>query len=85
MSLSSTNRNRSIDATRTSLETQMECDFMQLASKAGHFTLGKHYLLVILSFVCDVEGDETMSPSFAAENEAIDASSSSLESLIATL
>ena len=45
----------------------------------------KNYLLALFTFVRGVEGDEAPSPSFAAENEAIDASSSSLEALIATL
>ena len=43
------------------------------------------YLFADLSLFASVEGDEATSPSFAAENKAIDASSSSLEALIATL
>ena len=45
----------------------------------------KNYLLALSIFVHGVEGDEATSPSFTAGNEAIDASSSSLEALIATL
>ena len=82
---SSTSRNGSIDASRLSLEAQMEHDFVQLAGKSGHFTHGKNSLLAILSFVRGKQGDETTSPSFEAENEAIDASSSLLEVLISTL
>ena len=57
-----------------------------MAGKAEHFGHGKKtYLLAIFTFVHGVEGDEATSPSFASENAAIDASSSSLEALIATL
>ena len=64
----------------------MQRDFMQLESEVGHFAHGKkNYLTSLFTFVHGVEGDEATSPSFAAENEAIDASSSSLEALIATL
>ena len=85
MSPSFASRNGSMDASRLSLEVQMKRDIMQLAGKAGHFTNKKNYLLVILSFVHGVEGDEATSPSFATENEAIDTSSMSLEAFIATL
>ena len=44
----------------------------------------KNYLLALFTFVSGVEGDEAMSPSFAAENQPIDASSLSLEVVIAT-
>ena len=44
----------------------------------------KTYLFALFIFVRGVEGDEATSPSFTAENEAIDASSASLEALIAT-
>ena len=81
---SSASRKGSIDAPRASLEVQMQRYFMQLAGEAGHFTQRKNYLLAIVSFVRGAEGDEATSPSFAAENAAIDASSSSLEALIAT-
>ena len=60
----------------------MECDFMQLAGKVGHFTSGKNCPLVILSSVHGIEGDKAMSPSFEAENKVIDASSASLEARI---
>ena len=82
---SSASRNGSIDASRLSLEAQMEHDFMQLEAKVGHFAHRKKNLIALFTFVRGVEGDEATSPSFAAENEAIDASSSSLEALIATL
>ena len=79
-------RHKSIDASRLSLEVQIERDFMQLAGRAEHFGHGKkNYLLAIFSFVRGAEGDEATSPSFASENAAIDASSSSLEALIASL
>ena len=42
------------------------------------------YLFANLSLLTSREGDEVTSPSCATENEAIDASSSSLEALIAT-
>ena len=63
----------------------MKCDFMLLQGKVGHFAHGKNYVLAILSFVHSTEGDEAMSPSFAAKNVAIDASNSLLEGLIAPL
>ena len=64
----------------------MARDFLQLPGKAGYFPHGKKtYLLAILSFVHGVAGDEATSSSFSAENEATDASSSSLEAFIATL
>ena len=57
---------------------------MQLEGEVGHLHTEKKYLLAIVSFVRGTEGHEATSPSFAAENAAIDASSSSLEALIAT-
>ena len=54
-------------------------------TKLGIYTRKKNYLLALFIFVRGVEGDEATSPSFTAGNEAIDASSSSLEALIATL
>ena len=45
----------------------------------------KNYLLALSIFFCGVEDDEATSPSFVADNLAIDASSSSLEALIAIL
>ena len=54
-------------------------------AKLGTLHTEKNYLTSLFTFVRGVEGDEATSPSFAAENEAIDASSSSLEALIATL
>ena len=42
------------------------------------------YLFADLSVFISGEGDEATSPSFTAENEGIDASSASLEALIAT-
>ena len=56
----------------------MERDFMQLEGEVGHFAHGKKYLLALFTFGPGVEGDEATWPSFANENEAIDASSSSL-------
>ena len=53
-------------------------------AKLGTLHTEKNYLTSLFTFVYGVEGDEATSPSFAAENEAIDASSSSLEALIAT-
>ena len=79
-------RNGSLDGSTLSLETQMERDFMQLEGEVGHFAHEKKqpYLLALFTFVNGVEGDEATSPSFVAKNEAIEASSSSLEALIAT-
>ena len=82
---SSASRNVLIDASRLSVEAQMECDFMQLEGEVGHFAHRKKLPACAFYLFCGVEGDEATSPSFAAENEAIDASSSSLEALIATL
>ena len=84
-SSSSASRNGSIDASRLSLEAQMERDFMQLEGEVGHFAHGKNYLIAFFYLILGVEDDEATSPCFVAENEAIDASSSSLEALIATL
>ena len=81
---SSASRNGSIHASRLSLEAQMECDFILLEGEARHFAHGKNYLLVILSFVHDAEGDEATLSSSIAENAAINASSSSLEAVGAT-
>ena len=53
-------------------------------AKLGTLHTEKNYLFALFIFFCGVEGDEATSPSFAAENQAIDASSSSLEALIAT-
>ena len=53
-------------------------------AKLGTLHTEKNYLLALFISVRGVEGDEATSLSFAAENEAIDASSSSLEALIAT-
>ena len=54
-------------------------------AKLGTLHTEKNYLTLRFTFVHGVEGDEATSPSFAAENKAIDASSSLLEALIATL
>ena len=51
--------------------------------KLGTLHKEKNYLFVLFTFVRGVEGDEATSPSFAAENQTIDASSSSLEAVIA--
>ena len=49
MSPSSASRNGSIDASRLSLEAQMEREFMLLKGEVKHFAHGKKYLLAILS------------------------------------
>ena len=54
-------------------------------AKLGTLHTEKNYLIAFFTFVRGVEGDEATSPSFAAENKAIDASSSSLEALVTTL
>ena len=54
-------------------------------AKLGTLHTKQNYLLALFTFIRGVEGDKATSPSFAAENEAIDASSSSLEALIATV
>ena len=82
---SSASGNGSIYASRSSPEAQIARYFLQLEDEVGHFHTEKNYLLALSSFVRGVEGDEATSPSFTAGNEAIDASSSSLEALIATL
>ena len=81
---SSSSINGLIDASRLSPQAQMECDFMQLEGEVGHFAQGKNNLIALFTFVHGVESDEATPPSFAAENKAIDASSSLLEALIAT-
>ena len=53
-------------------------------AKLGTLHTEKYYLLALFTFVCGVEGDEETSPCFAAENQAIDVSGSSLEAAIAT-
>ena len=53
-------------------------------AKLGTLHMEKNYLITFFTFVCGAEGDGAMSPSFVVENEAIEASSSSLEGLIAT-
>ena len=53
-------------------------------AKLGTLHTEKKYSLALFTFVPGVEGDEATSPSFANENEAIDASSSSLEAVSAT-
>ena len=45
----------------------------------------KKYLLPTFTFVHCAKGDEAMSPSFARRNGSIDASSSSLKALVATM
>ena len=78
---SSTSRNGLIPASSLSLEVQMEREFILLEGEARHFAHGKNYLLAILSFFHDTEGDEATSPSFVSENTAIDATRSWLEAL----
>ena len=82
---SSASGNGSIYASRSSPEAQIARYFLQLEDEVGHLHTEKNYLLALSSFVRGVEGDEATSPSFIVGNEAIDASSSSLEALIATL
>ena len=77
--LSFASRNESIDASRLSLEVQMECDFMQLEGEVGHFAHGKNCLLANLTFVCGAKGDRATSPSFASRNGSIYASRLALE------
>ena len=79
MSPSFANRNRSIDASKLSLEAQMECYFMLLEGEVGPFANGKTYLLAIFTFVHGAEGDRATSPSFASRNRSIDASKLSLK------
>ena len=62
---SSASRNGSIDASRLSLEAQMERDFMKLEGEFRHFAHKKNYLLALFTFVHGVEDDEATSPSFA--------------------
>ena len=53
-------------------------------ANGSSFTTANKYLFADLLFFTAGEGDEATSPSVAAENVAIDASSSSLEAPIAT-
>ena len=54
-------------------------------AKLGTLHTEKNYLNALFTFVRGVEGDKATSPSFGAENAAIDASSLLLEAVIATL
>ena len=45
-------RNGLIDASRLSLEAQMERDFMQLEGEVGHFAHGKKTYLTSLFYLC---------------------------------
>ena len=54
-------------------------------ANGGIFTIANKYLSADLLFFTPGEGDEATSPSFAAENAAIEASSASLEVLITSL
>ena len=54
-------------------------------ANGSSFTIANKYLFVDLFLFESGEGDEATSPSFVAENKAIDASSMSLEAIIATL
>ena len=45
---SSASRNGLIDASRLSLEAQMERDFMQMEDEVGHIAYGKNYLMRFL-------------------------------------
>ena len=66
---SSASRNGSIDASRLSLEAQMQRYFMQLEGEAGPLcTRKKNYLLVTFSFFRGSEGDRATSPSSASRN-----------------
>ena len=76
---SSTSRNGLIDASRLSLEAQMERDFMQLEGEVGHFAQEKKYQLALFTFARGSEGDRATSPSSASRNRSIDASRLSLE------
>ena len=71
-------RYTSISAYRWSLRAQMARYFMQLACEVGHFTHGINYLLAILSFFRDAEGDGETSPPFATRCTSISAYSASL-------
>ena len=54
-------------------------------ANGGVFTMANKCLFADLLFFIAREGDEATSPSFAAENAAIEASSASLEAFIANL
>ena len=76
---SSASRNGWIDASRLSLEAQMERDFMQPEAEVGHFAHGKKYQLALFTSVPGSEGDRARSPSSASRNGSIDGSRLSLE------
>ena len=79
-SFSFASRNGSIDASRLSLEAEMERYFMLLEGEGGHFANEKKtYLLVLFTFVHGAEGDRATSPSSASKNGSTDGSRSSPE------
>ena len=57
----------------------------EVDANGGVFTMANKYLSADLLFFTARKGDKATSPSFAAENAAIEASSASLEALIAIL
>ena len=78
-SASSTSRNRLIDASRLSLEAQMECYFMLLEGKVGHFKHGKKPPACNFDLRSWWRGRQGTSPSFESKNGSINASKMSLE------
>ena len=81
---SSVAENAEIDASSSSLEALIATRYIQRGCEREHFTHGKEKCLFadLLLFESG-EGDEATSPSFAASNAGIYASSALLEALIA--
>ena len=72
-------RNGSIDASRLSLEAQMERYFMLLEGEVGHFAHGKTLLACNFYLCLWRRGDRATSPSSESRNGSINASRMSLE------
>ena len=78
--------NAAIEVSSSSLEALIATWYIQRGCKrAALYPRQTKYPFADLQLFTSEEGDEVTSPSFLVENAAIEASSSSLEALIATL
>ena len=76
--------NAPIEASSSSLEGLIATQCMQRDVNSSTLPMANKYLFSNPQLFTNEEGKEATSSSFATENEAIDASNSSLEALIAT-
>ena len=76
--------NEAIEASSSSLEALIATRYMERGCDGSILPTASKNLFADLSVFTSGEGDDATSPSSVAENEPIDASSSSLEALIAT-